>query len=80
LFLQDDDEPGSQVGFGFLAFLHFLMKVSIYKCSILSGSLHGFVHCLEIPRFVHVGCMHTELWLYVPFHIEHFFFTPSPCY
>ncbi len=72
--VKDDDEPWSQGGFGFLAFLHFLVKVPTYKCSTPSGSFHGFVHRLEILRFVHVGCMHIELWLYVPLHVEHFFF------
>ncbi len=65
-------------GFGFLAFLHFLVRVPVYKCSIPSGSLHGFVHHLEIPRFVYVGCMHTQPWLYVPFNVEHLFSTPNP--
>jgi len=48
-----------QGGFGFLAFLHFLMEVPVYRCSIPYGNLHGFVHHLEILKLVHVGCMHT---------------------
>ncbi len=59
--VKDDNEPKSQGGFGFLAFLHFLVRIPTYKCSTPSGSFHGFIHCLEISRFVHVGCMHTEL-------------------
>jgi hypothetical protein len=50
-----------QGGFGFLAFLHFLIEVPIYKCSTPLGSLHGFVHCLKFLRLVHVGCMHTQI-------------------
>jgi len=66
-----------QGGFGLLAFLHFLVRVPTYECSIPLGSLHVFVHCLEIPKFVHVGCMHTQPWLYL--HVKHLFSTPSPC-
>ncbi len=62
-----------------LAFLHFLVRVPAYKCSTPSGSFHEFVHRLEILRFMHVGCMHIQPWLYVPFHVKHLFSTPSPC-
>jgi len=61
-------------GFGFLAFLHFLVKVLAYKCSTPLGSLHGFIHHLKISRFVHVGCMHTKPQLYVSLHVKHIFF------
>jgi len=64
---------------GFLAFLHFLVGVPIYKSSTPLGSLHGFIHCLEISRLVHVGCMHTQPRLSVPLHVKHPFSTPSPC-
>jgi len=59
--------------------LHFLVRVPIYKCSIPLGSLHGFVHCLEISRLMQVGCIHTQLRIYVPLHVEHRFSTPNPC-
>jgi hypothetical protein len=36
-----------QGGFGFLAFLHFLVGVFTYKCSTPLRSLHGFVHRFE---------------------------------
>ncbi len=68
-----------QGGFEFLTFLHFLVRVPAYKCSTPSRSLHGFVHHLRIPKFVHVGCTHTQLQLYMPFHVKHIFSTPSPC-
>ncbi len=60
-------------------FYIFFVRVPTYKCSTSLRSLHGFVHHLEILKFVHVGCMHTQPWLYVPFNVEHFLFTPSPC-
>jgi len=64
--------------FWILAFLHFLVRVFAYKCSTPSGSLHGLVHHLEILRFMHVGCMHIQLRLYVPLHVKHIFSTPNP--
>jgi hypothetical protein len=62
-----------QSDFGFLAFLHFLVRVPSYKCSIPSGSLHGFVHRLEILKFVHVGCMRINLDCMCP-SMSNFFF------
>ncbi len=66
-------------GFGFLAFLHFLVGVPAYKCSTPFENLHGFIHYLEIPRFMHVGCMLIQFRLYVPLQVEHLFSTPSSC-
>jgi hypothetical protein len=59
--------------FWILGIFTFLVKVPAYKCSIPLGSLHGFVHCLEILKFVHVGCMHTQPQLYVPLDVKHIF-------
>ncbi len=65
--------------FWILGIFTFSCEGTVYKCFTPSGSLHGFVHHLEIPKFVHVGCMHTQPRLYLPFHVEHLFSTPSPC-